>query len=66
VAVTAGASASAGTSGLSSGASGGQRDAVTTGAYNEGMAVFTIAKGGLMYAAAIAGQRFTYKAHGSS
>jgi lipid-binding SYLF domain-containing protein len=66
VAVTAGASASAGTSGLSSGASGGQRDAVTSGSYNEGMAVFTIAKGGLMYAAAIAGQRFTYKAHGSS
>jgi lipid-binding SYLF domain-containing protein len=62
VAVTAGASASAGTSGVSSGASGGQHDATTAGSYNQGMAVFTIAKGGLMYAAAIAGQRFTYKA----
>ncbi|HEY2144592.1 MAG TPA: YSC84-related protein [Steroidobacteraceae bacterium] len=63
VAITASASASAGTSGVSSGVSGGQRDATTTGSYNDGMAVFTIAKGGLMYAAAIAGQRFTYKAH---
>ena len=44
-----------------SGASGGQRDATTSGNYNQGMAVFTIAKGGLMYAAAIAGQKFTYK-----
>ncbi len=61
VAITAGASASAGTSGVSSGASGGQRDATTSGNYNQGMAVFTIAKGGLMYAAAIAGQKFTYK-----
>jgi hypothetical protein len=26
------------------------------------MAVFTIAKGGLMYAAALAGQKFTYEA----
>jgi lipid-binding SYLF domain-containing protein len=61
VAITAGASASAGTSGVSTGASGGQRDATTSGNYNQGMAVFTIAKGGLMYAAAIAGQKFTYK-----
>jgi lipid-binding SYLF domain-containing protein len=64
VAVTAAASASAGTGGISSGVSGGQRDATTSGIYNSGMAVFTIAKGGLMYAAAIAGQRFTYQARG--
>ncbi|HEY2677044.1 MAG TPA: hypothetical protein VGI65_08735 [Steroidobacteraceae bacterium] len=64
VAITAAASASAGTSGISSSASGGQRDATTAGIYNSGMAVFTIAKGGLMYAAAIAGQRFTYQARG--
>jgi hypothetical protein len=29
------------------------------------MAVFTIAKGGLMYAAAIAGQKFSYKPRGA-
>jgi hypothetical protein len=28
--------------------------------YEKGMAVFTIAKGGLMYAATIAGQRFSF------
>jgi lipid-binding SYLF domain-containing protein len=65
VAVTAGASASAGTSGASAGASAGQKDARATGVYNKGMAVFTIAKGGLMYAAAIAGQKFSYKARGA-
>ena len=62
VAVTAGASASAGTTGATSGASGGEKDATTRSAgYQKGMLVFTIAKGGLMYAAAIAGQKFTYK-----
>ena len=61
VAITAGASASTGTTGTSSGASGGKKDAVTTGdGYQKGMAVFTIAKGGLMYAAAVAGQKFSY------
>src|SRR5450631_4400364 len=60
VAITAGASASAGTSGASAGASAGQKDARTMGEYEKGMAVFTIAKGGLMYAAAIAGQKFSY------
>ena len=29
--------------------------------YQNGMAVFTMAKGGLMYAATIAGQKYTYK-----
>jgi len=29
--------------------------------YQGGMAVFTMAKGGLMYAATIAGQKYTYK-----
>jgi lipid-binding SYLF domain-containing protein len=61
VAVTAGASASAGTSGTSAGASGGMKDARDTGAYQKGMAVFTIAKGGLMYAATLAGQKFSYE-----
>ena len=64
IAVTASANASAGTNGVTSGASGGKRDATTDGVYNDGMAVFTIAKGGLMYAAALAGQKFTYEARG--
>ncbi|HME37925.1 MAG TPA: lipid-binding SYLF domain-containing protein [Steroidobacteraceae bacterium] len=61
VAITAGASASAGTTGASSGASGGKKDATTSGDdYQKGMAVFTIAKGGLMYTATVAGQKFSY------
>jgi lipid-binding SYLF domain-containing protein len=62
VAITAGASASAGTGGSTAGASGGKRDATTAGGYKKGVAVFTIAKGGLMYEAAVAGQKFSYKA----
>lgn len=61
VAITAAASASAGTTGGSAGASGGKKDATTAGKYHKGMAVFTIAKGGLMYEAAIGGQHFSYK-----
>lgn len=62
VAITAGASASATTTGRSASASGGKNDATTAGAYYKGMAVFTVAKGGLMYEASIGGQKFTYKA----
>jgi lipid-binding SYLF domain-containing protein len=61
VAITAGASAQAGTGGTSSGASGTQKKATTAGGYQHGMAVFTIAKGGLMYEASIGGQKFSYK-----
>lgn len=62
VAITAGAQATASTTGGgSAGASGGKNNATTAGAYSRGMAVFTIAKGGLMYEAAIAGQKFSYK-----
>lgn len=60
VALTAGASATAGTTGTSAGASGGKRDATTRGNFYKGMAVFTIAKGGLMYEAALSGQKFSY------
>ena len=61
IAVTAGANASAGTTGAESGASGGKKDAVTNaGGYLKGTAVFTIAKGGLMYAVTVAGQKFSY------
>jgi len=61
VAITAGASAQAGTSGASAGASGTQESATTAGNYYKGMAVFTVAKGGLMYEASIGGQKFSYK-----
>jgi hypothetical protein len=60
VAITAGASATASTNGASAGASVDVNSAVTRGAYQKGMAVFTIAKGGLMYQAAVAGQKFHY------
>ncbi|MGD0491246.1 MAG: lipid-binding SYLF domain-containing protein [Steroidobacteraceae bacterium] len=60
VAITAGASASVGTDRASSGASGGKNNATTNGNYQTGMAVFTIAKGGLMFAADISGEKFAY------
>ena len=62
VAITAGASASSGTGGTAAGASGGKKDATTAGDYQKGVAVFTIAKGGLMYEASVSGQKFSYKA----
>jgi len=62
VAITAGASAAATTAGSSAGASGGKNDATTAGKYYKGMAVFTVAKGGLMYEASIGGQKFDYTA----
>ena len=61
VAITAAASASASTGGSSAGASGGKKDATTAGKYHKGMAVFTVAKGGLMYQAVLAGQKYKYK-----
>jgi lipid-binding SYLF domain-containing protein len=61
VALTAGVGAQAGTAGASAGASGGRHDAKTVGRYIKGMATFTVAKGGLMYQAAIGGQKFSYK-----
>jgi lipid-binding SYLF domain-containing protein len=60
VAITTGASASVGTDRASSEASGGKHDATTNGDYQTGMAVFTIAKGGLMFAADISGEKFAY------
>jgi hypothetical protein len=50
-----GAQAAATTTGTSAGASGGQHDAETAGKYNNGVATFTVAKGGLMYEASIGG-----------
>lgn len=60
IAITAAASASAGTKGADASASTGKHDAATAGEYTHGMAVFTIAKGGLMYNATVAGQKFTF------
>ncbi len=60
VAITTGASASIGTDRASSEASGGKSNATTNGDYQSGMAVFTIAKGGLMFAADISGEKFAY------
>ncbi|MGO9935471.1 MAG: YSC84-related protein [Steroidobacteraceae bacterium] len=60
VAITTGASASVGTNRSSSEASGGKNNATTNGNYQTGMAVFTIAKGGLMFAADISGEKFAY------
>jgi len=65
VAITAAASGSAATTGATGSASGGKKDADTAGGYHKGMAVFTIAKGGLMYEAAVAGQKFSYKPVGA-
>ena len=62
IAITAAAGGQAGTTGASAGASGGKKDATTAGSYYKGMAVFTIAKGGLMYQATVGGQKFSYKA----
>jgi len=61
VAVTAAANAGAATNGASAGVSVAPSDATTRGGgYNGGMAVFTLAKGGLMFSAAVAGQKFSY------
>ncbi len=60
VAITSAAEASAGTAGASAAASAGKKDATTAGAYHRGLAVFTIVKGGAMYQATVAGQKFKY------
>ncbi|WP_076412332.1 YSC84-related protein [Shewanella sp. UCD-KL12] len=57
VAITIGANAQAGTTGNSSSAG----KAAAKAAYINGMAVYTLAKGGLMFEAALAGQSFTFE-----
>lgn len=61
VAITASATASAGSTGTTSSAAAGKNDATTAGKYRKGLAVFTVAKGGLMYQAAVGGQKFKFK-----
>lgn len=61
VAITAGAQAKAGTEGATAGANvGGSRGEQADIGYTKGMAVFVHTKGGLMYEAAIGGQKFTF------
>lgn len=62
VAITLAAGASAKSTGASAGASATKHEATTAGKYYKGMATFYIIKGGLMYEAAIAGQKFSYTA----
>lgn len=67
VAITAGASASTSTAGgATAGASGGKHDAATAGGYSKGLAVFTVAKGGLMYEASLGGAKFNYSPVGGT
>lgn len=62
VAITASAGAQANTGGgAQAGAAGGRNDATTvSGGYRKGMAIFTVAKGGLMYEATLGGQKYSY------
>ena len=62
VAITAGAQAKAGTEGATAGASAGPATGTQAETnYRKGMAVFVHTKGGLMYEAAIGGQKFSFK-----
>lgn len=61
VAITASANAKVGTTGLGAGASPtSDRAGAQRARYNNGMAIFTHAKGGLMYEASLGGQKFSY------
>ena len=61
VAITAAAEAGTSTTGTSAGASISKHDAATAApTYYKGMQTFTIIKGGLMYEAAVKGQKFSY------
>jgi lipid-binding SYLF domain-containing protein len=67
IAVQATAEAKASTEGATTSASGTKtgEKAASGAKYQDGMAIFTMAKGGLMYAATIAGQKYTYKPVGA-
>ena len=63
VAVTASAQASSGTAAGSQATAGasGTGQAAAAGAYQNGMRIFTMATGGLMYQATIAGQKYSFR-----
>ena len=58
VALTAGANAQASTAG---GANAGANTKQAKSTYSDGLAIFTMAKGGLMYEASVGGQKFSYR-----
>lgn len=58
------AGASTGTTGAGGSASGGEHDAATGAGYYKGMAVFAVTRGGRIYEASLAGQKFSYTATG--
>ncbi len=62
VAVTASAEAGAGTQGARATAGAGRPNTAAAGGFEGGMQIFTMAEGGLMYKATIAGQRYNFKA----
>ena len=64
VAITAGAGVQGGSGGAGISASGTPKHAKTLSDYHGGLAVFTIAKGGLMAEASIGGQKFGYTPKG--
>jgi lipid-binding SYLF domain-containing protein len=62
VAITLAAQAKAGTNGaMASGNESSSGDAAVRGTWSEGMVVFTLARGGLMYEASIGGQKFSFQ-----
>lgn len=61
VAITAGAQAQAGSEGAGTSATGGGTAGAQAAKYYKGMAVFTHAKGGLMYEASVGGQKFKFE-----
>jgi lipid-binding SYLF domain-containing protein len=61
VAVTASAEAGAGTTGARASAGAGSPNTAAGGGYSGGMQIFTMAEGGLMYKATVAGQRYNYE-----
>jgi lipid-binding SYLF domain-containing protein len=62
VAVTASAQASAGTQGAQATAGAGNPGRAAGGGYQNGLQVFTMAEGGLMYQATIGGQKYNFRA----
>lgn len=61
VAITASATVRASTASPGASASTSSDNAATAGGYSNGMAVFTVAKGGLMYEASLNGQKFGFQ-----
>lgn len=61
VVITAGVAAEASTKGTSATANAGNKHVKVEGQYYKGMAVFNIAKGGLMYEAVLSGQKYNFR-----